>query len=203
MRLVCAHIIITAYGFWLPNDPRGSWSDFVGAWELLRFGAATKVQTRRSVAHFHHDRVERMKAKRAMKHPPVRFSGLQARAIGRGFRRAIDEGGYRVAACSILPDHVHLVVEPGDKSFERMVAHLKGRATQQLRAEKIHPFGRFAVGEKSPPSPWAEGMWKVYCFDLEHARSAIRYVRENPLKEGKPIQRWSFMTEWNENDVVD
>lgn len=25
------HLIMTAYGFWLPNDPRGSWSEFVGA----------------------------------------------------------------------------------------------------------------------------------------------------------------------------
>jgi len=25
------HLILTAYGFWLPNDPRGSWSDFVGS----------------------------------------------------------------------------------------------------------------------------------------------------------------------------
>ena len=40
------HLIITAYGFWLPNDPRGSWSDFVGAWELLRFGRATKTESR-------------------------------------------------------------------------------------------------------------------------------------------------------------
>ena len=41
MKVLVAHVIITAYGFWLPNDPRGSWSDFVGAWELLRFGRAT------------------------------------------------------------------------------------------------------------------------------------------------------------------
>ena len=34
------HLILTAYGFWLPNDPRGSWSDFVRAWELRRFGPA-------------------------------------------------------------------------------------------------------------------------------------------------------------------
>jgi len=34
------HAIFTAYGFWLPNDPRGSWSDFVGSWELFRFGPA-------------------------------------------------------------------------------------------------------------------------------------------------------------------
>ena len=44
------HVIFGAYGFWLPNDPRGSWSDFVGAWELLRFGKATKTTERRSVA---------------------------------------------------------------------------------------------------------------------------------------------------------
>ena len=37
-----SHVIFCAYGFWLPNDPRGSWSDFVGSWELLRFGRATQ-----------------------------------------------------------------------------------------------------------------------------------------------------------------
>ncbi len=36
--IVGYHIIFGMYGFWLPNDPRGSWSDFVGSWELYRFG---------------------------------------------------------------------------------------------------------------------------------------------------------------------
>jgi hypothetical protein len=49
------HAIITAYGFWLPNDPRGSWSDYVRQWELLVWGEATKVTTRRSVAGRPHD----------------------------------------------------------------------------------------------------------------------------------------------------
>ncbi len=40
------HVILSAYGFWLPNDPRGSWSDFVWSWELAKFGPATKVSTR-------------------------------------------------------------------------------------------------------------------------------------------------------------
>jgi hypothetical protein len=39
------HVIFGAYGFWLPNDPRGSWSEFVGSWELFRFGAATTTDT--------------------------------------------------------------------------------------------------------------------------------------------------------------
>src|SRR5690348_2721389 len=41
MKVLVAHVIISAYGFWLPNDPPGSWSDFVAAWELFRYGRAT------------------------------------------------------------------------------------------------------------------------------------------------------------------
>jgi hypothetical protein len=65
------HVIITAYGFWLPNDPRGSWSDFVGSGELRKFGEATKTETRRSVAGQRHDRAARLAARAALKYPPV------------------------------------------------------------------------------------------------------------------------------------
>jgi len=50
------HLILSAYGFWLPNEPRGSWSDFVRSWELALYGQATKVDTRRSVANRPYDR---------------------------------------------------------------------------------------------------------------------------------------------------
>ena len=36
------HAVFTAYGFWLPNDPRGSWSDFVRSWELFRAGLSSQ-----------------------------------------------------------------------------------------------------------------------------------------------------------------
>lgn len=41
--IVGYHLIFSAYGFWLPNDPRGSWSNFVGSWDLFRYGRATKA----------------------------------------------------------------------------------------------------------------------------------------------------------------
>ena len=143
MRLLCAHVIISTYGFWLPNDPRGSWSDFVGAWELLRFGDATKVDTRESVARAPHDAKLRRQAKEALKYPPVLFTGTQARAVGRGFAQAASEGSYPIHACSILPDHVHLVIGSHNRTFERIIGHLKGRASQQLRHEGIHPFREY------------------------------------------------------------
>ena len=55
-RVLAYHVVLTCYGFWLPNDPRGSWSQFVRAFELYRVGGpATKVQTDRSLAHVTHD----------------------------------------------------------------------------------------------------------------------------------------------------
>jgi hypothetical protein len=75
------HLIMTAYGFWLPNDPRGSWSDFVGSWEPYKFGPATKTNEKRSLAHDPHDRAARLAAKQALKYPPVRFDERQRQAI--------------------------------------------------------------------------------------------------------------------------
>src|SRR6478672_7266993 len=100
MPVLAYHIIITPYGFWLPNDARGSWSDFVGAWELLKFGRATKVTTHRSLAQMPHDREKRLSAKQSLKYPAVRFTAKHIQSIAKGFARAAGEAGYVVYACA-------------------------------------------------------------------------------------------------------
>jgi REP element-mobilizing transposase RayT len=189
VMVIAAHIIFTARGFWLPNDPRGSWSDFVAAWELVRFGKANKVTTRRSLAKDPHDVELRRAAKLALKYPPVRFDGHQALSVARGFARACSEGGYAVHACSILHDHVHLVVRRHQRLFEQITGPMKGRATQQLRADGIHPYRGYA----EVPSPWAESLWKVFCDNDAHVNNAIDYVEQKPITEGNRAQRWSFV----------
>jgi REP element-mobilizing transposase RayT len=187
------HCILSTYGFWLPNDPRGSWSEFVRRWELLRFGPATKVNTRRSVAAVRHDHQVRQAAKAFLKYPKVHLSGKQALSVANGFRRAIEESSYIVYACSILPEHVHLVFGPHQRNIRRIVGHLKGRATQQLQTDGIHPLQGFVESDGATPSPWARNSWAVFIFSERHIRSAIKYVEDNPLKEGKPWQTWSFV----------
>jgi REP element-mobilizing transposase RayT len=188
------HVIFGAYGFWLPNDPRGSWSDFVGSWELFRFGPATRTDTRHSVAHQPHDRTLRLAAKQALRYPPVQFTGVQARAVGRGFADSVHRGGVTVWACAILPEHVHLVIARHTCKVEQIVNLLKGAATQALLAEGLHPF----VDQRKPngqiPTCWAGKGWKVFLDTQADIQRAIRYVEENPLKEGKPPQRWSLVT---------
>jgi REP element-mobilizing transposase RayT len=187
------HAIFTAYGFWLPNDPRGSWSDFVRSWELLRFGQATKVDTRRSVAACPHDREKRLAAKSALRYPPVKFTGRQAMLIAVGFRQAIDESGYVLHACSILPEHVHMVAARHTRTIEKIVGHLKGRSSQQLAAGGLHPLAAFRSEAGEYPSPWGRNCWRVYLDNPEAIRRAIAYVQENPLREGKRLQRWPFV----------
>lgn len=190
--IVGYHIIFSAYGFWLPNDPRGSWSDFVGSWELLRFGRATKTSERRSLAYDEHDARLRLAAKRALKYPAVNFTGLQARSIGRAFGKYFTKKNVDVWACAILPDHVHLVTGRLPMMVEQLVIQLKGDATQELEGEGIHPLARFRKPGSRVPKCWGRGQWKVY-LDPDHVESAIRYVERNPLKEGKPRQTWSWV----------
>ncbi len=184
------HVIFTTYGFWLPNDPRGSWSDYVRNWEVFRFGPATKTNQRRSLARDEHDHVKRRAAKASLRYPPVSFNGQQALSVANGFRSAIARSGYRFAACAILPEHVHAVIARCDHKIEKVVGQLKGEATKQLKRDNLHPFGHLA----DPPSPWVRRGWNVFLSTDEAIGRAIRYVEQNPAKEGKPLQEWSFVS---------
>src|SRR5690349_22122550 len=92
--VLASHVIFSAYGFWLPNDPRGSWSDFVGSWDLFRYGSATKVDDYRSYAHDPHDKAKRLAAKDALKYPPVVLTGEQALSVAKGFAKVARASGY-------------------------------------------------------------------------------------------------------------
>lgn len=179
------HFILSAYGFWLPNDPRGSWSDFVRSWELFRYGPATKVTTTRSVAHKPHDTALRLAAKQALKHPPTVFTGRQALAVAHGFAEAAQQGNYRIHACAILPEHVHLIVGRHERHISKISAHLKGRATHALKIEGLWPHDERPV--------WGRKYWAPFIDTREWLANAIQYVEDNPMKEGLPRQRWSFV----------
>ncbi len=190
--IVAYHVIFGTYGFWLPNDPRGSWLDFVGSWELYRYGPATKTDERRSLAYREHDRGLRLAAKKALKRPAVELNGLQARAVAQGFGDYVKKSQLAVWACAILPDHVHLVVGRPGMDVEQLVIQLKGAATESLKVQGLHPFGHMKDNKGRTPKCFARGEWKVF-LDPEDVPRAIRYVDNNPVMEGKKLQRWSFV----------
>jgi hypothetical protein len=193
-NVLAYHAIFCTHGFWLPNDPRGSQSAEVRAANLQPFGTATKTDERRSVAAAPHDPTVRRRAKEALAYPEVVFDGHQALGVARGFGTATARSGYVIYACSILPCHVHLVIRRHRYSIEQVGRLLRQSATGQLLRDGRHPFAEQRTAEGRLPSVWAQDFWKVFLFDETAIRRAIRYVEDNPGKEGKRPQRWSFVT---------
>ena len=188
------HCTFTVYGFWLSNDSRGSWSDFVRSFDLYLTGAATKTDETRSLAKRPLDKAQRAEARAALKYPIVRFNHDQIQCIARGFARAVEESSYVLRACAILSDHVHAVVEryPG-RTIEKIIGHLKARATQQLTSEGLNPMARFAGPDGRYPSVWVQHGWTVFLRTDDEIERAIEYDRNNPIKMGVAPQDWWFV----------
>ena len=181
------HVILTYYGFWLPNDPRGSWSDFVGSWELLRYGDATKVSDPRSHAADRHDVAKRLEAKTALKHSPIVLTGEQCLSVAKGFAFCLRRDGVPCHALAVMPEHTHLIVGRGWK-IEALMPRLKSAAGQRLRIDRRHP-----LREDADIKLFARGGWKKFIDSDRYMASGIGYVERNPEKEGLPRQRWSFV----------
>lgn len=181
------HCIFTAYGFWLPNEPRGSWSNFVGSWQLLKFGPATKVETRRSVAKVPYDPNLKAQMQAVLSRQPVSFTGEQAREIVRGFSRT----PYTLHACAVLPEHVHLVIDWTSRDIRKVVSHLKAEATRSLRSQ----------GWFTDATPWAQRGWNVFLNSHADVLRAIKYVEQNPIREGKHPQHWSCVVPYSQSAV--
>jgi REP element-mobilizing transposase RayT len=191
--ILASHLIVSCYGFWLPNEERGSWSDFVRSWDIFyNYGKATKVDTHRSVANRPYDKQRRWEARHSLTYPPVDFSGIQAREVGKAFGEKAARSGYIIYACAILRNHAHLVVGRHRYDFLQIANLLKGAATTRLNRTGLNPMKDFRTKGGSIPSPWAHCCWKVYLDSHEDVRRAIKYVQDNPEKEGKRKQVWSF-----------
>jgi REP element-mobilizing transposase RayT len=119
----------------------------------------------------------------ALQHPPVQFTGEQARTVVHGFADA----PYALHACAVLPEHVHLVIAHTPRNIRRVVGHLKSEATRLL-----HDQGWF-----QDRSPWADHGWNVYLDSHEAVERAIHYVEQNPVREGKRQQRWQCVVPYD------
>jgi REP element-mobilizing transposase RayT len=192
--IIAYHVIFSTYGFWLPNDPRGSGSSAVWAKHLRRFGPPTKVATRRSVAAVPHDRLQRRAAKAALLHPAIHFNGRQALSVSQGIAEVATNWQLPIYAAALMPDHVHLVIARRKLRAEDWVGHFKRAASKQLRADERHPFANQADARGRLPSCWAGGGWKVYLHTAVEILRAVDYVEQNPVRAGLREQPWSFVT---------
>ena len=181
-----AHLILTGYGHWLPNDPRGSRSDEVRSEPLRELGephvGRKKVQPPRSELKTFYRQAEPL-----LIHDTVWFDAKVRDAIGEGVAQVVKERGYTLWALAVLRNHLHVVVRTHRDHSETIMAQI-ARGTQKVLWE------REMVPKNHPV--WADAPWKVFLRTPDEIWGRIEYVRKNPMKEGLPEQFWKCVVRY-------
>lgn len=140
-RIVIAHHSVwSAYGTWLPNDPRGSGSHAVAAEPLAELGPLHYGRKRiqpppREVREFY-DRAEPL-----LQFPVIRFDRRQIDLVAAALGDAIANDRYTCYAAAVMPDHVHLVIRKHKHKAEQMIETLQESTRLRLSTSGIAPQG--------------------------------------------------------------
>lgn len=196
-KVIGFHVIGCTYGFWLPNEERGSCSDFVRTDALTKYGPANPVNHGRSVARRKYDYAVRQMELRELTYPAAVLTNAQIEAVCRAVAEEIET--FRAApmyAFVQLRNHFHFVCGPCRYDVRRFAGRVKGAATKQLLAERIHPMEKFVDARVNVPSCWSVKPWVVYLFNNEDVIRSIEYVRNNLLRSGLPAQHHTFLTKY-------
>jgi REP element-mobilizing transposase RayT len=173
----------TLFGWWLPNDPRGSTSrtirnNLIAELGALHFGRKRIQPAGREIRGFYEQ------AAAALRHPLLDFAPEIFPTVAEALGGAIVECEYTCYACAVMPDHVHLIIRKHRDQAERMIERLQTLSRKRLidagLREETHPV-------------WTRGGWKVFLDHPDEVQRTIRYVEENPLKMRLPRQQWSFV----------
>jgi REP element-mobilizing transposase RayT len=182
--VIAYHLIWTAYGWWLPNDPRGSGSklvasDIISVLGELHYGRKQIQPPGKIVREFY------QRAAAILKFPLLTFDESACAVIVQAFTQVIDEQRYTCFACAIMPDHVHIVIRK-HKHRAEVIGELLKNASRLLLADSRH---------RPPDHPtWVGGnVWSIFLDHPDEVRRTIPYIEQNPVKIGLPQQHWPFV----------
>jgi REP element-mobilizing transposase RayT len=177
------HLIWTAYGWWLPNDPRGSSSHEIRSANVAELGALHHGRKRiqpagRVIREFYEA------AQDKIKHELRTFDDREIDVIADTFGEVIYRRSYTCYACAIMPDHVHLLIRKHRDSAEAMIEEL-----QCASRYAVHDIKRRAIDHPV----WGGLGWKVFLETADDLRRVVHYIEANPIKAGRRRQNWEFI----------
>jgi REP element-mobilizing transposase RayT len=182
------HLIWTAYGWWLPNDPRGSSSHEIRSAEIADLGelhhGRKRIQPAGRVVREFYDA-----AQDKIKHELRTFDDRELAAVAEAFGEVIRLRAYTCYACAMMPDHVHLLIRKHRDAAETMID-----ALQQASCYAVHDCKRRAIDHPV----WGGPGWKVFLETVDDMRRVVRYIENNPVKAGRPRQYWEFVQPYDD-----
>lgn len=186
--VIAFHLVWTAYGWWLPNDPRGSGSHEIRCDTLAELGEThfgrKKVQPAGWVVFEFY-----RQAATLLKHPLLTLDEAARATIGGAFVEVIAAERYTCYACAIMPDHVRVMIRKHKHAAEEMIENLIEASREKL----------IRAGHRKPDHPtWTAGAgWSVFLDHPDEVRRTITYIEQNPLPLRLLVQRWPFVTPYD------
>lgn len=189
--VIAHHLILTGYGHWLPNDPRGSFSREFRSSKILDLGVMQPTEcsdsrSRPELRGFYRS------AQSRLEHATLVFDAAKRQVLADAFAQVVRSRRYTCFACAILSNHVHLVIRKHRDKAEDMIHALKGKSAKTLRE-------RCDVPQTHPV--WSSDDFKKFLYTPEDILRTVRYVEDNPPKENLPGQSFAFVTaytgEWS------
>lgn len=185
--IIAHHLMWTAYGWWLPNDPRGSMSQFIrndllSSLGELHYGRKAIQPAGWEIRDFYG------RAPEKLKHELFTIEPQDFAIVAEGLARTIELYRYTCWACAVMPDHVHMLIRKHRDTAEQMIGRLQNGSMSAMRDAKRR-------GGEHPV--WGGPGWKVFQDGPEDVRRTIAYTRNNPIKMGLPEQTWGFVKEYD------
>jgi REP-associated tyrosine transposase len=181
------HLIWTAYGWWLPNDPRGSSSHEIRVERIAKLGPL-HFERKQKQPSSNELRQFFAKAHDALKYEPREFNLDERDLIGKAIDETIRDRKYTCYACAVMPEHVHLLIRR-----HRDTAEVLLETFQQASRKKLIEARSF----REPHPVWGGPGWKVYVNTRGRMEATVQYIEDNPVRIGLPRQMWGFVTRYD------
>jgi REP element-mobilizing transposase RayT len=185
--VIAHHLVWTLYGWWLPNDPRGSTSRFVHSdviFDLgnLHYGRKRVQPASRDIRAFY----ERAGAR--LKYQLLELEPTDVTVVADAFANVIATQNYTCYACAIMPDHVHVLIRKHKHDAEAIIENFQDASRLRVRNDQRratdHPV-------------WGGPGWRVFLDHPDEIRRTIGYIEQNPVKQRRPRQQWPFVVRYD------
>ena len=181
------HLVLTGYGHWLPNDPRGSMSRRVNLRPLRQMGehhyGRKPVQpTAKELREF------RQRAKEPLRYCVPWFDEPERAALVRGMAPVVQDQRLTCYACAVLDNHIHILVRRHRLTGQEMLRILKNVLAEELRRAGLFP----------PEHPvFSDDSCDIFKNDPESIRTCVAYVNGNFAKHKLPLVIYPFVQEYD------
>jgi len=124
-----------------------------------------------------------------VEHLPLLADDLCKQIVLDGLRHNAVAHGFDLLAYVIMPDHLHLLVQPqGDSNISRFMASFKKHTARCINEH---------LGRKG--AVWRKEFYDHMMRSYEHLDELVRYIHDNPVRRGlaASADEWAFSS-WRE-----